>query len=204
MGWNPLFTHPDLSITIFQYPVSDRMGWNGWEAQLLFLAWYLSVSCIGSNGLKLSGMHFSVTFYTYFQYPVSDRMGWNNGVEIMDSRYFGSFSILYRIEWVETSQLSNSQDIDYPLSVSCIGSNGLKRGVSFLLQDCHRLSVSCIGSNGLKRPEACLGTSRGLNFQYPVSDRMGWNKTVVLCHYQLNRSFSILYRIEWVETKTMQ
>ena len=62
------------------------------------------------------------------------------------------------------------------LSVSCIGSNGLKRVGGVDGGDAPTLSVSCIGSNGLKRDE-CGIVAAGI------------------------ATFSILYRIEWVETR---
>ena len=61
------------------------------------------------------------------------------------------------------------------LSVSCIGSNGLKRARSERFHATFHLSVSCIGSNGLK---------------------LHRDGTAPYSRY----AFSILYRIEWVET----
>ena len=91
----------------------------------------------------------------------------------------------------------------HPLSVSCVGSNGLQHcqdlfypvvgDVSFsilcriewvatITQDHHAcscavLSVSCVGSNGLQLNgyEAQNFQSPCSHFQYPVSDRMGCN-----------------------------
>ena len=60
-----------------------------------------------------------------------------------------SFSILYRIEWVETYTENAALWSRLDLSVSCIGSNGLK----------------------LHQYQDVLDALP--DFQYPVSDRMG-------------------------------
>ena len=85
------------------------------------------------------------------------------------------FSILYRIEWVETKSNRALGARDTVLSVSCIGSNGLKL--------C-RLTGS-----------ACAVAS------FSILYRIEWVETPAteIRHYRLI-PFSILYRIEWVET----
>ena len=86
----------------------------------------LSVSCIGSNGLKLVDI-------------------------LVGMAEKDPFSILYRIEWVETFHSEAGWRKHEQLSVSCIGSNGLKPDLcSGYSRRRAGLSVSCIGSNGLK------------------------------------------------------
>ena len=87
-----------------------------------------------------------------------------------------AFSILYRIEWVETADPGTCPAISQPLSVSCIGSNGLKpflRAPSFARKDTFSI---------LYRIEWVETTDTNLETAYE------------------DATFSILYRIEWVET----
>ena len=111
-----------------------------------------------------------------------------------------SFSILYRIEWVETADAGYLSHHRPPLSVSCIGSNGLKRPVRpSSWRSYPYLSVSCIGSNGLKHPANSFAIASPASFS--ILYRIEWVETHdnqrQLCRIA---SFSILYRIEWVET----
>ena len=84
-----------------------------------------------------------------------------------------AFSILYRIEWVETYSLAVFDGKLYALSVSCIGSNGLKPEV------CPQEAADRDAFSILYRIEwvETLVVARCLvvdePFQYPVSDRMG-------------------------------
>ena len=110
----------------------------------------VSVSCIGSNGLKRERSSADAG-----QQAVSVSCIGSNGLKrIFSALYEASpecFSILYRIEWVETrvSPMPTPRPSTLAVSVSCIGSNGLKRDVILNL-------------------DWALG-----EFQYPVSDRMG-------------------------------
>ena len=86
------------------------------------------------------------------------------------------------------------------LSVSCIGSNGLKPYLRRQLgRDAYLLSVSCIGSNGLKLPvNVCEKCSLPA---FSILYRIEWVETLSLCRNRRRPCpFSILYRIEWVET----
>ena len=160
----------------------------------------VSVSCIGSNGLKLKCMKRRLKQFECFS--ILYRIEW---VETCYSRTacvaacYG-FSILYRIEWVETWLPASAHSADTGVSVSCIGSNGLK-----LLGETDALgemlvSVSCIGSNGLKPP---IRTRAGRPISVSVSC-IGSNGLKRVGVHRLRPSkncFSILYRIEWVETR---
>ena len=83
-----------------------------------------------------------------------------------------SFSILYRIEWVETS-IGARRPGRTGLSVSCIGSNGLKLD----MDDDVTVDVAAFSIlyriewvETVHQPERDGHRS---TFQYPVSDRMG-------------------------------
>ena len=84
-----------------------------------------------------------------FQYPVSDRMGCNweevGGVPFV----LVPFSILYRIEWVVTPppppHSLYRRTFQYPVS-DRMGCNACGAGTTIMTTP---LSVSCIGSNGL-------------------------------------------------------
>ena len=87
-----------------------------------------------------------------------------------------AFSILYRIEWVETSSVIPPRYLIF-------------------------LSVSCIGSNGLKHEDATGDSSYLVAFS--ILYRIEWVETVLLISlHEQAESFSILYRIEWVETSS--
>jgi len=188
--------------TLFQYPVSDRMGCNTYDSVLvgfelptfsilcriewaatsqevlgLPLRVRLSVSCVGSNGLQLQPGHCRAVPKRDFQYPVSDRMGCNvhprqEGRPSSDFQY--PVSDRMGCNYVVNVSLTTG---DLPFSILC-RIEWAATSVSIPPPPPGRgLSVSCVGSNGLQ-PRVL---TRAWAFPTP---------------------FSILCRIEWAATCT--
>ena len=160
----------------------------------------LSVSSNGSNGLR-------------------------HGRCALSENRRATFSILERIEWAATITPIYKEHATDELSVSSNGSNGLRRdydddemscSTSFSILEriewaatvihlgsstsAHPLSVSSNGSNGLRlRPSAGL-RFLAQAFQYPRTDRMGCDHTVLAIADDTVPPFSILERIEWAAT----
>ena len=108
----------------FQYPVSDRLDCNYRNNQLTLTRWN-------------------------FQYPVSDRLDCNFGALDVLRRVDIAFSILCRIVWIVTFELTGSAfflgNFQYPVSdrLDC------NKILPELSDRKPRLSVSCVGSSGL-------------------------------------------------------
>ena len=122
------------------------------------------------------------------------------GADEGDEASVHTFSILYRIEWVETRYRTIRCPTSWVLSVSCIGSNGLKLGEQPAWNYNLPLSVSCIGSNGLKRGDEVVlrVDADAFSILYRIEWVETWNE---MLEARDKRTFSILYRIEWVETR---
>ncbi len=184
----------------FQYPLLDRISWNlAAEAHLrrfvllsvstigsYFLKRFhrivdvvtdsLSVSTIGSYFLKLLDAGVPICVAQLFQYPLLDRISWNLDCPKCSTPLPASFSIHYWIVFLETVVALVSTTARRALSVSTIGSYFLKREqapcrvartVPFSIHYwivfletalCHWLA------------------STAKNFQYPLLDRISWNR----------------------------
>ena len=69
--------HCDLGIEAFQYPLSDRVGWNYVDYTYYSETFLLSVSSIGSSWVEQRNGNSPNAGSNSFQYPLSDRVGWN-------------------------------------------------------------------------------------------------------------------------------
>ena len=156
----------------------------------------LSVSSIGSNwveqindtGNRADGLSFSILYRIELggTYETDSLANWQ-----------GTFSILYRIELGGTYKAAWVSACNYELSVSSIGSNWVEQVRQVLKIVGMVLSVSSIGSNWVEQKRRAAGRTRpDRNFQYPLSDRIGWNRPSTICLGLAGRAFSILYRIE--------
>src|SRR5271157_899886 len=113
----------------FQYPLSDRVGWN-----------LATREQVEDNSFDL-----------LFQYPLSDRVGWNGILGVLSGGEGG-------------------------LSVSSIGSSWVELGEFPDLEDelCQSFSILYrIELGGTELSSTCSRVA--MIFQYPLSDRVGWN-----------------------------
>ena len=157
----------DHRLLGFQYPLSDRVGWNTIPAALKTLADF-SFSIL--YRIELGGTNISrssVSHWLNFQYPLSDRVGWNSSgcatskgwarlsVSSIGSSWverlehlknlpsYLSFSILYRIELGGTKPAPAGIAQFKRLSVSSIGSSWVELE-NLLAVDPHEFSFSIL------------------------------------------------------------
>ena len=175
-GETPQEACKNLQAPVFQYPLTDRAGWNKFINQERIIAQLLSVSSYGSCGVKPWGTAVIPTQELRFQYPLTDRAGWNGlsrSPNISRHKIF-QYPLTDRAGW------------NYTLHYGCVYWN---IAFSILLR--------------IVRGETVLTTIRGIQrwiFQYPLTDRAGWNELERLWSDLQSQTFSILLRIVRGET----
>ena len=182
----------------FQYPLSDRVGWNDPDTMAIGASVLLSVSSIGSSWVELKcrinimgapcafsilyrielggtccGQSFSITSGSFSILYRIELGGTDIGNCIRSRRC--AFSILYRIELGGTNLINpiciNSMNFQYPLSDR----------VGWNVKACLRLEIINIFQYPLSdRVGWNFWTIQNddviVRFQYPLSDRVGWNR----------------------------
>jgi len=160
----------------FQYPRTDRLGWNNGHDQAMMIAIALSVSSNGSTWLEHENKQLAITLNRLsvssngstwleprarwrrrgascnFQYPRTDRLGWNQFERVSASLPVGLSVSSNGSTWLERGRRRWDRHVESPFSIL------------------ERIDLAGTHSTG-------VGARLHWLFQYPRTDRLGWNSS---------------------------
>ena len=94
LGWNSPSHGTCGKEEAFQYPLTDRLGWNSEATPQAEKKSRVSVSSNGSIGVEPKDQAAKWPGIGQFQYPLTDRLGWNPVSWLSMTMPWSCFSIL--------------------------------------------------------------------------------------------------------------